>query len=330
MHSMEKRYIRKDGTIFRGRLNRSLVRDHDNRPKYFIAVVEDITEKTQAERALRDKERQLVLAQSAGHLGLWERDLRTGVTVTSSEFARLHGLTADQLPPTHEGYLPYVHPDDLERIQAEYRESIERTHVWDTEFRVVWPDGSVHWLLGKGQVFLDDAGRPVRLAGVSLDITERKRSQETALQESEERLRFAQQAAGISTFDWNIENGENTWTPELEAMYGLPPGEFPGTQAAWEDLVHPDDRARAGQLVTKSFESGTPTRGEWRVVWPDGSVHWLSGRWQVFKNSVGKPVRMTGVNIDITDRQHVKQALLQSEERFPPCYQGHQRRYLGS
>ena len=51
-------------------------------------------------------------------------------------------------------------------MQAEYQESIERTHMWDTEFRVTWPDGSVHWLLAKGQVFLDDAGRPVRLAGI--------------------------------------------------------------------------------------------------------------------------------------------------------------------
>jgi PAS domain S-box-containing protein len=87
MHSMEKRYIRRDGTIFWGRLNRSLVRDHNNLPKYFLAVVEDITEKTQAQHAFQERERQLVLAQSAGRLGLWDRDLRTGVTVTSGELA---------------------------------------------------------------------------------------------------------------------------------------------------------------------------------------------------------------------------------------------------
>jgi two-component system cell cycle sensor histidine kinase/response regulator CckA len=161
----------------------------------------------------------------------------------------------------------------------------------------------------------DWQGRIIGGSKIARDITEGKRA-EARLRESEARLRFAQQAAGIGTFDWNIEKGENTWMPELEAMYGLPPGDFPGTQAAWEDLVHPDDRAWAVQLVTKSFETGTPARGEWRVIWPDGSVHWLSGRWQVFKNSVGKPVRMTGVNIDITDRQRVKQALLQSEELF--------------
>jgi len=277
--------------------------------------VEDITDKIQAEHALRDSEQRLSLAQNAAHLGVWDRDLRTNVIMTYGEHARLYGLPPDQPPLSYEGWLSLIHPVDRERVQKLMQDTLERTHVWDAEFRVVWPDGSEHWLLGKGAVFLDDSGHPVRITGVNLDITEGKHAA-AALRESEERLRFAQQAAGIGTFDWNIENGVNTWAPELEAMYGLPPGGFPGTQAAWEDLVHPDDRARAVQLVTKSFEAGTPTRGEWRVVWPDGSVHRLSGRWQVFKNSVGKPVRMTGVNIDVTDRQHAKQALLQSEERF--------------
>ena len=75
------------------------------------------------------------------------------------------------------------------------------------------------------------------------DISERKRG-EAALRESEERFRFAQKAARIGSFDWNMETGINTWTPELEAIFELPPGGFPGTQKAWEDLVHQDDRVR--------------------------------------------------------------------------------------
>jgi two-component system CheB/CheR fusion protein len=94
----------------------------------------------------------------------------------------------------------------------------------------------------------------------------------------------------------------NTWTPELEAMYGLPEGTFPRTEAAWEQLVHPDDRAEALRRVALAFETGAPMDGEWRIVWPDGSVRWISGRWQVIKDAVGAPVRMIGINIDVTDR----------------------------
>lgn len=124
--------------------------------------------------------------------------------------------------------------------------------------------------------------------------------------ESEDRLRLAQAAARIGAFEWNIRTDVNIWSPELEAIYGLTPGAFARTQQAWADLVHPEDRAEAVHLVEHSFETGEPTEGEWRVVWPDRSVHWIFGRWQVFKGQSGEPLRMTGVNIDITERERAE------------------------
>ena len=139
-----------------------------------------------------------------------------------------------------------------------------------------------------------------------------RRNAEDALRASAARMKLAQQVSKVGIFELNIQTGVNVWTPELEAMYGLPPGGFAGTQQAWEELLHPDDRPEAVELVKQAFETGAPTEGEWRAVWPDGSARWLSGRWQVFKDADGTPVRMTGVNIDITDSKQAEERLRQA------------------
>ena len=115
------------------------------------------------------------------------------------------------------------------------------------------------------------------------------RKSEQALSTSEERLRLAQQAARIGSFEWNIQTGVNSWTPELEAMHGLSPGAFGGTQSDWEDLIHPHDREQALQRVDEALRTGRPMTAEWRVVWPDKSVHWIASRWQAFTNESGEP-----------------------------------------
>lgn len=161
----------------------------------------------------------------------------------------------------------------------------------------------------------DLTGKIVGFSKIARDITERKRAEEM-LRASEERLRLALEAAHIGTFEWNIRTGVNTWTPALEAIYGLHPGEFGRTQTAFENLVHPDDRSQVIELVERALKTGQPTRGEWRVVWPDGSIHWIAGRWQVFMNESGEPSRMIGVNVDITERKLAEEALRESEQRL--------------
>jgi PAS domain S-box-containing protein len=145
---------------------------------------------------------------------------------------------------------------------------------------------------------------------------EKLRTAETALRVNEERFRFAQKAGGIGTFEWGTETGVDWWTPELEALYGLPAGGFESTRKAFEKLVHPDDRPAVLRRIAESFESGAPTEAEWRVTWPDGSLHWIAGRWQIVRNVNGEPCPVLGINIDVTERKNIEEALRRSEERF--------------
>jgi PAS domain S-box-containing protein len=153
------------------------------------------------------------------------------------------------------------------------------------------------------------------LARQAADIIERART-DARLRTTQEQLRLAQRVARIGTFEWKANTGLE-WTPELERMYGLPFDGIARTSDSWAALIHPDDRAGALKRVEEAFATGSPTEGEWRVRWPDGSLHWLSGRFQAFQDEEGQPSHVIGVNIEITElkRAEHRQARMLAEIR---------------
>ena len=161
------------------------------------------------------------------------------------------------------------------------------------------------------QLFLLVAGSSFMVLAA---VVEEHKAAEESVRESENRLRLAQQVARIGAFERNVVTGVVTWTPQMEALYGLPPGGFIHSRTAFENLIHLDDRAEVVKLVDEALKTGQPTTGEWRVVWPDGTVHWIAGRWQTLMNDSGEPTRVVGVNMDITDRKQAEAVHRQMEE----------------
>jgi two-component system cell cycle sensor histidine kinase/response regulator CckA len=310
-HTMEKRYLRRDGAVFWGRLHRSLVRDRDNLPKYFIAVVEDITEKIQAERDLRDSERRLMLAQNAAHLGVWDRDLRKDTIETSGQYSRLYGLPPDHPPLTYDAWLGLIHSEDRERVRELMRDTLKRTHIWDAEFRVVWPDGSVHWLLGKGKVFLDDAGHPVRITGVNIDITERKQS-EAALRESEERFRNMADTAPVMIWVAGAD--------KLCTFFNKCCLDFTGQSLeqkigdGWIAGVHPEDRERLLAKYSSSFDTCQEFQTVFRLRRADGEYRFVLTTGTPRFTPTGVFAGFIGSCVDITELRRTQEEVLSRQK----------------
>jgi two-component system, cell cycle sensor histidine kinase and response regulator CckA len=229
--------------------------------------VTDITANKRAEEELRTSRERLLLAQSSAGIATYDWDLRENVGHGSREFNPLYGLPPDDIGPSIEEWLQLIHPDDRERVRAEREQTREGGDPCDSEFRVVWPDSTIHWLYTKGKLLRDSDGNPIRMVGVNMDITDRKRA-EVALRESEQRFRDMADSTPVlicasgpdklATFfnqGWLNYTGRSM---EQELGYG------------WTEGLHPEDRDRAIAIYSASFDARRFCQIEYRLRRADG------------------------------------------------------------
>lgn len=268
-----------------------------------ICMVRDITERYQMMEHLARLGS--IVHTSRDATIAWSTDDHT-ILVVNPAAEKMIGLVANKI--VGQSALEVARRLGKEDRFFEVVHRVEADGLYHLDGCVVRPDGTKLYLDATASYLVDSDGHHVGMMIVIRDMTEIRHVYEQ-LRESEERLRVSQQVAGIGTFDWNILTGINIWTPELEMMYGLAPGDFAKTQAAWENMVHPDDRVVALAKVEEALATGRSVEGEWRVVWSDGSVHWIAGRFQGFSDAAGARQRLIGVNFDITERKRAEEQL---------------------
>ena len=147
-----------------------------------------------------------------------------------------------------------------------------------------------------------------KLLATVRDITERRQAEE-ALREGEERLRLAQQAARVGTWEWNIQTGASVWSEMIWQLLGLEPDEKPSTLETFVGFIHPDDREPALRKVSKVIAEAEHYYDEFRITPRNGTTLWVSSKGRVIRSADGRPERMLGVNIDITERKLAEESL---------------------
>ncbi|QBD75324.1 PAS domain S-box protein [Ktedonosporobacter rubrisoli] len=141
------------------------------------------------------------------------------------------------------------------------------------------------------------------------EISQNKETPFALLRREQEQLVLGQQIGDIGSFEWDIQNNHITWSHELEALYGLPAGGFTGKYEQWVHLIYADDRQQVQESLQKAINGGPALQAEFRVIWPDKSIHWLLAKGSIIFDKARNPLRMSGIHIDITERKEAEEQL---------------------
>lgn len=279
----------------------------DGKPARNTGVIIDITERKAVEAALEAARVDIDLAAQAAGMGRWDHNPSKGLRYWDPRARAIFGIPPEA-PPSTSLFERAVHPADLPAVRAAVAAAIDPqgSGLMNLEYRIVRQNGAVRWVEVFGRAFFE-GGQCVRFVGVVSDVTERREAIDRLLRQ-EETLRLAIDAADVGTWDFNIETGDLVWSERLYGMFGLGHGEALDI-AATMDLVHPSDRDRVDEAITRAMDPAIRAdfTVEYRVIGRDDHVErWLSAKGKVFFNDEGKPHRFVGAAVDISDRKRAE------------------------
>ena len=281
-----------------------------------VAVFTDITQRKKVEETLRQSQlRSEGIIQSVNGV-FWEADAQTfEFTFVSAQAERILGYPVARWLEEPTFWRDHLHPEDRDAAVAYCLAATARLEAHQFEYRMIAADGRAVWLRDIVTV-IAESGRPSKLLGILVDITESKQAEET-LRDNVERLRLAVQASNVGLWDWDLLTNRVVYSREWKSQLGYEENEIANEFAEWESRVHPDDLPAAIERVNSSMANPRePHETEFRMLHSDGSWRWIYSRGEVFCDADGKPVRMMGCHLDITERKQAEEALHSSEEQL--------------
>jgi len=288
-----------------------------------------------AHASLGASRERFALAVAGADDGIWDWNHHSDTIFASARARELFGLPPGPEKTPREQWLAQirVHPDDVApRLAAIEAHVAGKTPQYEFEYRVRHPDDSWRWVRVRGLCLRDANGAPLRMAGSVSDSDARRRAEEErrlseqALRLSEERYAIAMTASDEAHWVWNVKTDELYSSPQLHRLTGIVDGGAPATRSEWRSRVpmHPDDRESTQRAVDEHLAGLTPRLlVEYRIIEPmTGEVRWIGTRGQCFRDSEGRPDRVAGSTVDITERKRAEEALRESEERFARAVAG--------
>jgi PAS domain S-box-containing protein len=247
-------------------------------------------------------------AQALTHLGSWQWNVATGEISWSDELYRIYGLKPQERQIGFEEFLQLIHPEDRERIGGIIGEAYQTGKPFQFEHRIVLPNKKIRILSGKGKAVTNAKGEIIRMLGTSQDITERKKADQ-ALYLSDERFKAVTAATHDVVYDVDMQSNTIWFNDELRTGYGYPRSKKAKTADWLLGNIHPEDRQRIDQAITKLLKGKATTWTEdYRFKKYDGTYIDVRDRAYVLRDVDGKPLRMIGSILDITQQKELERA----------------------
>lgn len=303
VYEAEYRMLRHDG-IYRNFFARGVpVLDASGGVHEWVGTAIDITERKQAETALRKSMEllQSVVEYVPGRIFWKDRDSR--YLGCNTEFAKDAGhARPDELIGKTDFEMGWK--DQAELYRADDQAVMESGQPkLDYEELQTTPDGNTIWLSTSKVPLRDESQQVIGMLGLYRDITERKRAEE-ALSENQARLDLALRSARMGVWHFDMIENRRYFDEQVCRLLGLDPATFNGTAEEFLGAIHPDDRETVKAALARTLEQEVPYEPEYRAVWPDGSVHYISARGRLVRDDKGRPARINGIIWDITERKN--------------------------
>ncbi len=282
-----------------------------------VSIYEDVTEKKRAEKALIQSKEQYELAISGTNDGIYDWDMHSGYLFLSKRWKEIIGYSEDELEYNIETFYSLICDEDKRRVEKHLSDYLEgEIEKYSIEFRMKHKDGSIRWILARGEVVRDEKGVPYRMAGSHSDITEQKNAQKE-LEESRYRLELVMDAGEHGFWDWNLETKDFFFSPTYFTMLGYDNNELPMSLDLFASLIHPDEREYVLRSIDESIKKGETYDLEFRLLCKSGYYKWVSAKGKGYVDAqTGKVVRAIGIHIDIDERKKSEERIRKSEEQF--------------
>ncbi|RKZ60782.1 MAG: hypothetical protein DRQ99_21535, partial [Candidatus Parabeggiatoa sp. nov. 3] len=296
-----------------------LLNDQDGNPRYIGAVISDITQRKRTQDALIHSQQNLSIAEEIAHLGNWEWNIQTGENSWSHEQYRIFGYEPNEIPASYDLFFKRLHPDDRDKVLEAVQKALNDNIPYHIEFRIIRPNQVERTVLAQGKVYRDVDGKPVRMVGTVLDMTEHREAEEK-LRQSEQWFRkmFEEGPIGMGMID--LEQRFIKVNTALCQMLGYTEPEL--LQLKIADVSYPEEMPKNQKLIRQALKGEIPSyQMEKRYIRKDGQLIWAHLAVSFFHNEKGEIVYFLGKIEDITERKRADEKLLASEKRFRKLFE---------